>query len=189
VMRTSWIFVLLVAPALNGAPLDTTPVQALSATANLAFLSGDGCVQNEILIFVNQTSGAPNTPGGVPGKTDVTYSRSRFDFCEGVDLGTDRGSSQAVTVSGDLKRLRLDGTINGMDRAQVATRVTFSITWTGMGEIHRVTHAAGTPNAKGAARPDTQSCTATVVGRVEGEEISEASIGSILLTMRQTKTR
>jgi len=187
-MRTSWVVVLLVSPALNAAPLETTSVQALSATANLTFISRDGCVENDISIFVNQTTPAPNATRGVSGKTDVTYSRSRFDFCEGVDLGTDRGSSRAITVSGDLKRLRLDGSIDGTDGSQAATRLAFSITWTGMGEIHRVTHPASPANAKIAARPDTQSRSATVAGHVEGEEVSDASIGSILLTMRQTKT-
>jgi hypothetical protein len=189
VMRTSWMVVLLVAPALNAAPLDATPEQVLSATANLAYISRDGCVQNEISIFVNQTIPVPNKAGAVPGKTEVTYLRTRFDFCEGVDLGLDRGSSRAVTVTGDLKRLRLDGAIDGTDGSQGSTRVTFSIAWTGMGEIHRVTHPSGAPNAKGAARPDTQSRSAIVDGRVEGEEVSEASIGSILLTIRHTKTR
>jgi hypothetical protein len=188
-MRTSWMVALLVSPALNAGPLDTTPVQVLSATANLAFISHDGCVQNEISIVVNQTAAAANTSGGAPGNTDVTYSRSRFDFCEGVDLGIDRGHSRTVTVSGDLKRLRLDGSIDGSDGSQASTRVAFSITWTGMGEIHRVTHPVGATNAKGVSRPDTQSRGATVIGHVDGEEISEASLGSILLTMRQTKTR
>lgn len=188
-MRISWIVVLLVTPALNGAPLSSTPVQALSATANLAFISRDGCVQNEVSIFLNQTIPAANATPGVPGKADVTYVRNRFDFCEGVDLGTDRGSSHAVSVSGDLNRLRVDGTIDGTDASQAAIRLTFSIMWTGMGEIRRVTHASGAANAKGAARPDTQSRSATVIGRVDGEDVSEASIGSILLTMRQTKTK
>jgi hypothetical protein len=45
-----------------------------------------------------------------------------------------------------------------------------------MDEIRRVAHPAVPANA-------------TVVRSVEGEEISAASIGSILLTMRQTGTR
>src|ERR1035438_9580235 len=89
---------LIAAQAQTGA----TTTQTSAASANFTYVSDDGCILNEIIVFANRTTvvtaNAPRTTG------EVTYTRYRYDYCEDVDLGTDLGSSAQPAFSGDLNR-------------------------------------------------------------------------------------
>lgn len=193
-MRIAWAVLLLATPAsTNSAPEDSSASQVLTASANLAFVSPEGCIQNEVSIFVRQTTAKPGAAKTAGPKSDVTYSRSRFDLCEDDDLGTDLGSSSTAVISGDLNRVRVDASIDGINRAlrrgfdasEPPIRVAFSLTWTGTGDILRVGRNPGAANARAAVRPDSRSRSATLQGRVDGQDVPAGSIGSILLTTRQ----
>src|ERR1700683_5143479 len=88
-----------------------TTTQASVATASFAYISDDGCVENDVIVLANSTtvvsSGQPTTT------LAVTYSRHRYDSCENSDLGTDMGSSPRPLFSGDLDRASLNVTMSG----------------------------------------------------------------------------
>jgi hypothetical protein len=88
-----------------------TTTQAFAASASFAYVSDDGCVQNDVIVFANRTTvdsaQAPSTTA------EVTYSRYRYDYCQDSDLGTDQGTSRRPLFSGDLNRASLNATING----------------------------------------------------------------------------
>ena len=69
----------------------TTTTQASAASASFVYVSDDGCVQNEVVLFANRTTvvsaKAPRTTA------EVMYSRYQYDYCEDSDLGTDVGTS------------------------------------------------------------------------------------------------
>jgi len=193
-MRIVWAILLLATPAsTNSAPGDSSESQVLRASANLAFVSPDGCIQNEVSIFIRQTNAKPGAEKTAGPKNDVTYSRSRFDLCEDDDLGTDLGSSSTAVISGDLNRVRVEASIDGIPRAiragfdasQPLVRVSFSLTWIGTGDIIHVGRNPGAPNPRAAVRPDSRSRSATLQGHVDGQDVPAGSIGSILLTTRQ----
>src|ERR1035438_10927824 len=68
-----------------------TSPQTSAASANFAYVSDDGCILNEVIVFANRTTAvktdAPRTTA------EVTYTRYRYDYCEDADLGTDLGTS------------------------------------------------------------------------------------------------
>jgi hypothetical protein len=198
-MRVAWAIVLLAACAsANPMPADTSTVQILSASASVEFVSHDGCIQNEVSIFIKRTTALQGASKETGTRGEATYSRSRYDLCEDTDLGTDVGSSSAAVLSGDLQRIHLDIAIEGvshaigrgLDAAVPPVRISFSLTWSGTGNIHRVGGSPGTSSsAKVVVRQNSQSRGATVGGQVDGEEIFSGSIGSIMLTTRQTIAR
>jgi hypothetical protein len=186
-MRVAWAIVLLAPLATAGpAPATTATVEVRSASADLAFVSREGCVQNEISIIVHQTTVRPGASQDARTETHVSYSRSRFDFCEGVDLGTDLGSSRTALFSGDLNRARLDVSIDGVDASQSTIRISFSLTWNGTGNIQRAGRSpSASPDAKAAVHTVSQSRNAWVEGRVDGQDVSGATIAASLQTTRE----
>lgn len=198
-MRATTAFALLALLAsTNADPAESPTVESLSASGNLSFVSRDGCIENDVTIFVNKTVAPPGASKAVSYKTDVTYSRLRYDLCTDSDLGTDLGSTSTAEVSGDLKSVHLVATVDGIprairsgfDAAIAPVRISFSLTWIGAGDINHLSHHVGTAtNVKAAARPDRQSRSAWIGGQIDGAEVSSGSIGSILLTARRTATR
>jgi len=174
------------------APAATSKVEVRSATANLAFVSYEGCVQNEISIFVNQTSVWPGASGEPHSETAISYSRTRFDLCEDIDLGTDTGASRSAHFSADMSRAQLEASIEGTGPSQAPTRISLSLTFIGTGDTHQASRSPGAPTnakAKVAVRTDSQTRNAWVQGRIDGQDVSGGSLGASLQITRQTITR
>ena len=164
----------------------TTTTQASTASASFAYVSDEGCVQNEVMVFVNRTvlvsSKGSNTTA------EVTYSRYRYDFCEDTDLGTDLGTSARPVFSGDLNRASLNAAINGHSSSGAVVTVSFVLVWEGKGSITRRTGVPQNPRAGKAKliRSDDQSRGAVVSGTVDDRDISDATIGASLHTTGKT---
>src|ERR1035438_1508948 len=116
--------------AAQAQPVATT-TQTSAASANFAYVSDDGCVQNEVIVFANQTTvvsrQAPRTTA------EVTYTRYRYDYCADTDLGTDLGTNSQPMFSGDLNRASLNATIHGHTASGSAVTVSFVLVWNGRG--------------------------------------------------------
>src|ERR1035437_7638991 len=113
----------------------TTTTQASAASANFAYMSDDGCVQNVVIVVANvRTVVSAKAPGTT---AEVTYSRDRYDYCEDSDLGTDLGTSPRPVFSGNLNRASLNATINGHTASGSVIAVSFVLVWEGKGGITR----------------------------------------------------
>jgi hypothetical protein len=166
-----------------------TTTQTSAASATFAYVSDDGCIQNEVVVFANTTT---VVSGKTPGTTsEVSYTRHRYDHCEDSDLGTDLGTGTRPTFSGDLNKASLNAAVAG--RTPSGSTVTFSVAlvWEGKGGI---THQAGRPQKAGAngaksIRSENLGRNAVVNGTIDGEEISDAVVGGSLHTTRKTIAR
>jgi hypothetical protein len=169
------------------APATTT--QASTASASFAYVSDNGCIQNEVIVFANRTmvvsAKAPSTTA------EVTYSRYRYDYCEDSDLGTDLGTASRPVFSGDLNRASLNATINGHTPSGSVVTVSFVLVWEGKGGI---TRRADRPQDSRAGsiksiRSENLSRNAVVSGTLDDRDISDAIIGASLHTTRKTISR
>jgi hypothetical protein len=166
-----------------------TTIQASAASASFTYVSDDGCVENEVIVFANQTTVVSDKSPGTTAK--VMYSRHRYDYCEDSDLGTDLGTSLRPAFSGDLNRAALTATIGGTTASGSPVTVSLALVWEGKGAITRL---AGRP-------PNTRSGSATAVGienlsrnsvvsgTVDGQSISAATVSASLHTTRKTASR
>jgi hypothetical protein len=160
-----------------------------AATANFAYVSDDGCVQNEIIVFASRTTVVSDK---TPHTTaEVTYSRYRYDYCEDTDLGTDLGASSQPVFSGDLNRASLNATVNGHTASGSAVTVSFVLVWEGKGVIARRMGRPQNTRDGGAnlVRNENLSRTAVVSGSMDGLDISGATVGATLHTTRKTISR
>ena len=166
-----------------------TTMQTSAASANFTYVSDDGCILNEVIVFANRTTvvsaHAPRTTG------EVTYTRYRYDYCEDVDLGTDLGSSAQPAFSGDLNRASLNATIQGHTASGSPVTVSLVLLWEGKGSI---TRKEGRPrNAPDSgtrlARTENLNRGAVVTGSMDEREISDAAVGASLHTTRKTMSQ
>jgi hypothetical protein len=163
-----------------------TTTQTSAASANFAYVSDDGCILNEIIVFANRTTAvkanAPRTTA------EVTYTRYRYDYCEDVDLGTDLGASSQAAFSGDLNRASLNASINGHTASGSPVTVSFVLMWEGKGVITR--KAGRPPNAPAVGArsilTETLNRNAVVSGSMDERDISDAAVGASLHTTRKT---
>ena len=165
-----------------------TTTQASAASATFAYVSDDGCVQNEVVVFANTRTGVS---GKAPSTTaEVTSTRHRYDYCEDSDLGTDLGTGTRPTFSGDLNRASLNAAIDGHTTSGSAVTVSLVLVWEGKGVI---THLAGRPRdaRAGSAKIRTENLgrNAVVSGTIDGEDISDSTVGASLHTTRKTIPR
>ena len=166
-----------------------TTTQASAANASFAYVSDDGCVQNEVVVFVNRTTvvsaQAPKTTA------EVTYSRYRYDYCEDSDLGTDLGASSRPVFSGDLNKASLNATINGHTGSGSVVSVSFVLLWDGKGGIARRADRPQDTRAGSARliRSENLSRNAVVSGTIDERDISNATLDASLHTTRKTISR
>jgi len=165
-----------------------TSTQTSAASANFAYVSDDGCILNEVIVFANRTTAvkanAPRT------SAEVTYTRYRYDYCEDTDLGTDLGTSSRAVFSGDLNRASLNATISGHTAAGSAVTVTFVLIWEGKGAVTRKT--GGPQNAPAGAkamRTENLNRSAVVSGSMDERDISDSVVGASLHTTRKTSSQ
>ena len=166
-----------------------TTTQSFAASANFAYLSDEGCVQNEVIVFANRTTvvsaSAPSTTA------EVTYTRYRYDYCGDSDLGTDLGTNRRPMFSGDLNRGSLNATISGHTASGSVVTVSLVLVWEGTGSITR--RAAGAQNTRaGSAQSipsENLSRNAVVSGRMDERDISNATVGAALHMTRKTISR
>jgi len=162
----------------------TTTTQASAASASFVYVSDDGCVQNEVVVFANRATAAS---AKAPGTTaEVTYSRYRYDFCEDSDLGTDMGTTARPIFSGDLNRASLNATIGGHTPTGSVVTVSLVLIWEGKG---RVTRQVRRPQNARAGGSEHLSRNAVVSGTMDGEDISDEMVGASLHTTRKTVSR
>ncbi|MGO9262191.1 MAG: hypothetical protein ACLQU1_38705 [Bryobacteraceae bacterium] len=159
-----------------------------AASASFAYVSDDGCVENEVIVFANQTTAVADQAGTA---AKVMYSRSRYDYCEDSDLGTDVGTSLRPAFSGDLNRAALNATINGTTASGSPVTVSFALVWEGKGGI---THQAGRPpnTRSGSTKAigiENLSRNAVVSGTMDGQNISDATVSASLHTTRKTASK
>jgi hypothetical protein len=167
----------------------TTTTQASAASANFAYVSDDGCVQNEVMVFVTRTNAT--TAKGPATTAEVTYTRYRYDYCEDIDLGTDLGSNPRPVFSGDLNRASLNATINGHTTSGALVTVSLALVWDGRGSVIRKEgrpQAARTGGAK-LIRSASSSRNAVVTGTMDERDISFATVGARLQTTQNTIAR
>jgi hypothetical protein len=163
-----------------------TTKQTSAASASFNYVSDDGCVQNEVIVFANSaTVGAADQPKTT---ATVTYSRYRYDYCDDSDLGTDVGNSPRPTFSGDLNKASLYVTINGLTASGSATTISFELVWVGTGGTVRLPDH---PQNKRAAnskvvRSENMSRNAVVRGTIDGQNVSGGMISANLHTTRNT---
>ena len=175
----------LIAIAAEAQPVATT-TRTSAASANFTYVSDDGCILNEVIVFANRTTVAS---ANAPRTTEeVTYTRYRYDYCEDADLGTDLGSSSQPAFSGDLNRASLNATIHGHTASGSPVTVSFVLMWEGKGSI---TRKAGRPqNAPdGSAKSiniESLNRNAVVSGSMDERDISDAAVGASLHTTRKT---
>jgi hypothetical protein len=174
--------------AANAQPAATT-TQALAASASFAYVSDNGCVQNEVIVFVNRTTVV--SAKGPSATAEVTYSRHRYDYCEDSDLGTDVGTSLRPMFSGDLNRASLNATITGHTAVGSEVSVSFVLAWEGKGSFTRQTGRPQNTRAGVAKsiRIENLSRGAVVRGTMDERDISDAMVGASLHTTRKTISR
>jgi hypothetical protein len=166
-----------------------TTTHTSAASATFSYVSDEGCVQNEVVVFANIRTVLSGQAPGTPG--EVSYTRHRYDYCEDSDLGTDLGTSTRPTFSGDLNRASLNAAISGHTPSGSTVTFSVSLMWEGKGAI---THQAGRGQRAPAtgAKPipsENLSRKAVVSGTIDGEDISNAIVGASLHTTRKTSTR
>ena len=161
-----------------------TTTQASIASASFAYVSDDGCVQNEVVVFANKsTVGSGKAP---VTSAEVTYSRYRYDFCEDSDLGTDMGTSVRPAFSADLNRASLNATISGHTPSGSVVTVSLVLEWDGKGSVTRQVRRPQNARASGS---EHLSRNASVSGTMDGEDISDEMVGASLHTTRKTASR
>ena len=163
-----------------------TTSQTAAASANFTYVSDDGCVLNEVIVFANRTTVVKaNTPRTT---AEVTYTRYRYDYCEDVDLGTDLGASSQAAFSGDLNRASLNAAINGHTASGSPVTVSFVLLWEGKGGITRkVGRPANAPAGSAKSIPtETLNRNAVVTGSMDERDISDAAVGASLHTTRKS---
>jgi hypothetical protein len=163
-----------------------TTAQTSAASANFAYVSDDGCILNEVIVFANRTTELTAKPPRTTG--EVTYTRYRYDYCEDADLGTDLGSSAQPAFSGDMNRASLNATIHGHTASGSPVTVSFVLMWEGKGSV---TRKAGRPrNAPGGSTQLTSTenlnRNAVVSGSMDEQDISGAAVGASLHATRKT---
>ena len=162
-----------------------TTTQTSAASANFIYVSDDGCILNEVIVFANRTTvvsaGAPRTTG------EVTYTRYRYDYCEDTDLGTDLGSSSQPAFSGDLNRALLNATIHGHTPSGSPATISLALMWEGKGSVtSKTARPQNSPSGSpGLARTQNMSRNATVSGSVDEQDVSDAAVGASLHTTRK----
>lgn len=166
----------------------TTTTQASAANASFAYISDDGCVENEVVVFANTTTvtsaKAPSTAA------EVMYSRHRYDYCGDSDLGTDLGTSLRPVFSGDLNRAALNATIHGATASGAVVTVSIELVWEGKGAIaHLASRAPSTSTRAKAVRTQNLSRNAVVSGTMDGQNISDTVVSANLHTTRKTVSR
>ena len=165
-----------------------TSTQTSAASANFAYVSDDGCILNEVIVFANRTTA--NGANAARTTAEVTYTRYRYDYCEDADLGTDLGTSSRAVFSGDLNRASLNATISGHTASGSAVTVTFVLMWEGKGAIARKTGRP--PNAPAASAKailtENLNRTAVVSGSMDERDISDSVVGASLHTTRKTSS-
>jgi hypothetical protein len=167
-------------------PQTARTTQESAASASFVFMSDDGCVQNEVLVFANLRN---VMSAQAPSKTaEVTYSRHRYDYCENSDLGTDIGTSSRPVFSGDLNTASLNATIDGHTASGSVVLVSFVLAWEGRGGIKRqAVHPQNAgPGSARSIRSESLSRNAVVTGTVDRQEINDALVGASLHTTRRT---
>ena len=167
-----------------------TTKQTSAASASFAYVSDDGCVQNEVIVFATKTT---VTAAATPNPTSaVTYSRYRYDDCQDADLGTDVGSSQRSLFSGDLNKAMLNATINGTTASGGTVTISIVLVWEGKGSPtrlpgHPANQRAGGPKV---IRGESLSRNATLVsGTIDGQDVSHGVVSAILHTTQTTTPR
>jgi len=163
--------------------------QSASASPSFAYVADDGCIQNDVLVFANQTTtDTAKTPGPI---LEVTYSRHRYDYCQDSDLGTDAGTSSHPMFSGDLNRALLSVTILGHTASGSPVTVAFALVWEGKGGITSRTDRPQNARAGAAKtiRIENLSRGAAVSGTMDERDISDAIVGASLHTTRKTSSR
>jgi hypothetical protein len=163
----------------------TTTTRALAASATFAYPSDDGCVENDVIVFANQTTVASaKTPGAT---AEVMYYRHRYDYCADADLGTDQGTSRRPVFSGDLNRAALTAAISGTSASGSAVSASFELVWEGKGAI--------TPTPKTASgstkmvRDESLTRNAVLSGTIDGQSVSSALVSANLHSTRRTISR
>jgi hypothetical protein len=172
--------------SLMGAQTQTvaTTTQSSAASATFSYLSDDGCIQNEVMVFATRK---PAVSTNSPGPTAVaTYSRYRYDYCADVDLGTDLGTSSRPDFSGDLNKSSLNAIINGHTASGAPVTVAFVLVWEGKGIV---TRQAGPQRAASLTRSESMSRNAVVRGTMDERDISSATVGASLRTTLNTIPR
>lgn len=166
-----------------------TTREVSAATANFAYMSDDGCVENEVVVVANATTVvSAKTP---TRNSQVMYSRNRYDYCKDTDLGTDLGTSLRPAFSGDLNRAALNVTISGTTASGSVVTVSIMLVWEGKGAILRLagrpprTH----PGATQVSSSQNLSRNAVVSGTVDGQTISDGTVNASLQTTRKTVSR
>jgi hypothetical protein len=183
-----WLALSTFAIAASAQPAATT-TQSFAASANFAYLSEDGCVQNEVIVFANRTT---VLSAKAPASTaEATYTRYRYDYCEDADLGTDLGTNSRPVFSGDLNRGSLNVTIAGHTASGSAVTVSFVLVWEGKGGITSRPGRAPVTRAGGAQSIPSEnlSRSAVVSGTMDEREISGAMVGASLHTTKKTISR
>lgn len=162
--------------------------QVSTASANFSYVSDDGCIQNDVMVFATRrtvvSDKAPSTTGV------VTYSRYRYDYCQDSDLGTDLGSSSRLDLSGDLNKTSLNATIQGHTASGSTVSISFVLMWEGKGNVTR--QVSTPPNARAANAKLTRSDmirNAVVRGTVDERDVSEAVVGARLRSTQNTMSR
>jgi len=167
----------------------TTTTQASAANASFAYVSDDGCVQNDVVVFANKTTVVSANPPTT--KTAVTYSRYRYDYCDDADLGTDMGASAQPVFSGNLDGALLNATVNGTTAAGSAAPVSIVLVWEGRGAR---TSLAARPHTRAGSpkviHSENLSRNAVVVsGTIDGQDISQSLVSASLRTTLKTTSR
>jgi len=172
------------------APQTSTTTQSSVANASFAYVSDDGCVQNEVTVFANTTT---VVSAALPKRSvSVIYSRYRYDNCEDSDLGTEVGTAARPAFSGDLNKASLNATIGGSTASGSAVTVSFVLVWEGKGGITRL---AGRPQNPPRARStrvirsENLSRNAVVSGTIDGLNVSGGMVSASLHTTQNTISR
>jgi hypothetical protein len=164
----------------------TSKKQTFSARASFTYMTDDGCVQNEVIVFANKTTMVAAVPPSTT--TGVTYSRYRYDYCEDSELGMDVGTSPQLTFSGDLNKASLYGTISGTAASGSVGTVSLELVWEGTGNI---TSLPGRPQNKRAGgskvlHSENMSRHAVVRGTIDGQNVSGGMMTASLHTTQDT---
>jgi hypothetical protein len=180
---------LAIFPLIAAEAQTATTTQVSAASANFSYVSDDGCVQNDVMVFATRrtevSAKAPSTTGV------VTYSRYRYDYCQDSDLGTDLGSSSRPELSGDLNRTSLNATINGHTASGATVTISFVLTWEGKGTVTRQVSSPKNARAANArlTRSENMTRNAVVRGTVDERDVSEAMVGASLRATQNTMSR
>ena len=179
---------LALSSGIAAAPQTATTTQRSAANASFTYVSDDGCIQNEVVVFASRTTVVSADPR--KASVLVTYYRSRYDSCEDADLGTDLGTSSQPIFSGDLNRASLNGTVSGPTPSGLVATASFVLVWEGNGGITRLAdRAQKTPASAKVIRSDDFRRTAVATGTIDGHDISGGMVSASLHTTQKTISR